>query len=96
MWTEWKNNNYSFVSDFEIPLFIDEIGEICFTYNSALDKYLISFVINDTNGTPYLYEFKFRMTNNDVFSETLESRVYTLKELSYDENEKLTNTFWFK
>ena len=90
-----KKEDYKFVYDFEIPNFqFSSLDDICFTYNSALDKYLISFIINDTNGTPYIYEYKFKMTNNQVFSETIESRIYTLKELSYD-GSKLHNIYWY-
>ena len=68
--------------DFEIPQYDDNgYGELGFTYNSALGTYLITYVLTDGNGTPYLYEHKFKMTSLEVFESSLSTNIYTLKEL---------------
>jgi hypothetical protein len=41
--------------------------------------YLLSFLILDNNGTPYIHEHKFKLDNLVTFNDTLVSNVYTLK-----------------
>lgn len=72
--------------DFEVPQFDKNgIGEVIFTHNSALGQYLISFVVMDDNGTPYLYEFKFKLSSLDDFESSLQTNVYTLRSVEEDE-----------
>ena len=68
--------------DFEIPQYDSSgYGELGFTYNSALGTYLITYILNDGNGTPYLYEHKFKLNSLQDFESSLLTNVYTLKEL---------------
>jgi hypothetical protein len=66
------------LSNFEIP-YLSDINDISFSYNSKIGLYLISFTVNDLNGTPYVYEHKFKLGDIDTFTETLISKVYSLK-----------------
>ena len=66
------------MSNFEIP-YLSDINDISFSYNSKIGLYLISYTVNDLNGTPYVYEHKFKLGNIDTFTETLTSKVYSLK-----------------
>ena len=67
--------------DLEIPACcqIRGLGDVIFSYNSAFKKYLISFVINDMNGSPFLYEIQFRLGS---FSQTLEVTIYSISDNS--------------
>ena len=58
--SKWKK-----FEDFEIPYFDDDVslGKVAFTYNSSLGTYLISYIIDDMNGTPYIFEHKFKITD---------------------------------
>ena len=74
-----ENKEFTNIMDFEVPKFDrNGIGEVMFTHNSALGSYLISFVIMDNNGTPYLYEFKFKLSSLEDFESSLTTNVYTL------------------
>ena len=74
-----KNEDYPNFGDFSIPYMLDyDLGNVCFTYNSSLKLYLISFIISDANGTPFLYEYKFKLKNIDVFHGTLVSNLYSM------------------
>lgn len=90
LWNE--RTKYENILDFEIPQYDNnKLGQIGFTYNSALGTYLISFVIIDENGTPYIYEFKFKMTSVEDFESSLKTNVYTLKTIEND-----TDVYWTK
>ena len=39
----------------------------------------------DGNGTPYLYEFKFKLSSLDDFESSLQTNVYTLRSVEEDE-----------
>ena len=81
--------------DFEIPQYDDNgFGELCFTYNSALGTYLISYIIIDSNGTPFIFEHKFKLSSLDDMESSMVTNVYTLKNLSYDENNVLNDVYW--
>ena len=87
---EWIN-----FLDFEVPQYdANGLGELGWTFNSALGTYLISFIIMDTNGTPYIYEYKFKISSLEDFESSLKTNVYTLKELTYDEDGDLTDVYW--
>ena len=66
------------MSNFEIP-YRSDINDISFSYNSKIGLYLISYTVNDLNDTPYVYEHKFKLGDIDTFTETLISKVYSLK-----------------
>ena len=90
LWNE--RTKYENILDFEIPQYDNnKLGQIGFTYNSALGTYLISFVVIDENGTPYIYEFKFKMTSVEDFESSLKTNVYTLKTIEND-----TDVYWTK
>lgn len=85
-----NNGLYQNFLDFEIPQYDDNgLGEIGFSFNSALGTYLISYVLMDKNGTPYIYEHKFKMTSLDDFESSMKTNVYTLKALESD-----TDVYW--
>ena len=90
---EWNN-----FLDFEIPQYDSNgYGELAFTYNSALGTYLISYVLMDESGTPYIYEHKFKMTSLEDFESSLKTNVYTLKSLTFDEDSgELNDVYWVK
>lgn len=69
---------YDNLSNFEIP-YRSDINDISFSYNSKIGLYLISYTVNDLNDTPYVYEHKFKLGDIDTFTETLISKVYSLK-----------------
>lgn len=80
--TSGKVEEFDDLSNFEIPYAKTsetKLNDISFSYNSSIGLYLISFSINDLNGTPYIYEHKFKLGDINVFVETLVSKVYTLK-----------------
>ena len=81
--------------DFEIPTYDDNgYGELGFTFNSALGTYLLSYVLIDNNGTPYIYEHKFKITSLEDFESSLKTNVYTLKSLSYDEDGQMLSPYY--
>lgn len=83
--------------DFEIPLYDSNgYGNLQFTFNSALGTYLISYVLMDENGTPYIFEYKFKITSLDDFESSLKTNVYTLKELNYNDEGELLSPYWIK
>lgn len=68
--------------DFELPVYDGNgLGEVAFSFNSALGTYLISYIVMDLNGTPYIYEHKFKISSNEDFESSLTTNVYTLKTL---------------
>lgn len=73
---------YQNLLDFELPVYDGNgLGEVVFSFNSALGTYLISYVVMDLNGTPYIYEHKFKISSNEDFESSLTTNVYTLKTL---------------
>lgn len=84
------------VKDFEIPYYPIQyrMEDIVFSYNSALGTYLMSFILHDSNDTPYIYQYKFKCDNLQYFIGSLRTRVYSIKneELSYRWNDKLQPT----
>ena len=54
------------------------MGNVSFTHNASLGVFLLSFVINDDNGSPFIYEYKFKISNIDTFHDTLISNVYSI------------------
>lgn len=81
--------------DFEIPQYDDNgYGELGFTYNSALGTYLISYIIMDCNGTPYIYEHKFKLSSLEDFESSLNTNVYTIKSLEVDAEGNLNDIYW--
>ena len=50
----------------------------------------------DENGTPYIFEYKFKITSLDDFESSLKTNVYTLKELNYNDEGELLSPYWIK
>lgn len=74
--------DYYNLGNFEVPYYSEkptDLKKVSFTYNSNLGMYLLSFLILDNNGTPYIHEHKFKLDNLVTFNDTLVSNVYTLK-----------------
>lgn len=92
-----ENGLHQNVLDFEVPVCDkNSYGNLMFSYNSAIGTYLISYVIMDENGTPYIYEHKFKITSQEDFEDSLKTNVYTIKELKVDEENKLLDVYWVK
>jgi hypothetical protein len=72
---------WSKARDLEIPYFpvAYKMDNIQFSYNSALGSFLISYVLVDNNGTPYIYEYKFKIDNLEYFLGSLITNVYSIK-----------------
>lgn len=51
-----------------------------FSYNSSLNMFLLSYVINSNNGFPYIYQHKFRLFDDDMFKDTIKSTVFSVSE----------------
>ena len=81
------NGQFNNLLDFEIPQYdSNNFGQLVFSYNSALGTYLISYILMDENGTPYIYEHKFKMTSLIDFESSLKTNIYTLKQLKNDDD----------
>lgn len=67
--------------DFEIPYFSEKtiIDQIAWSFNSSLGTYLLAFVVYDMNGTPYIFEHKFKITDNQTLHDSLVTNLYTIK-----------------
>jgi hypothetical protein len=73
------NERYPNFGDLNIPYMKSyDIGTISFTYNSSLKMYLLSFVVTDLNGSPFLYECKFRLNNIDDMHDTMITNLYSI------------------
>lgn len=79
-----KDEYYPSIQDFEIPYYIkqNKIQNVAFSYNSSMKVFLLSFVIRDNNGTPYIYEYKFKCDTVDYFLGSLNSSIYTIKSVT--------------
>ena len=76
---EHHDMTYECLSNFEIPYSEHvEVNDVSFSYNNSIQQYLIAYSLSDPNGTPYIYQHKFKLGDIDTFSETLKSRLYTL------------------
>ena len=74
-----ENQNYPNFGDFSIPYLKNiDLGNVSFTHNASLGLFLLSFMINDDNGSPFIYEYKFKISNIDTFHDTIESNVYSI------------------
>ena len=74
-----ENKQYPNFGDFSIPFVKNiDLGNVSFTHNASLGVFLLSFVINDDNGSPFIYEYKFKISNIDTFHDTLISNVYSI------------------
>ena len=89
-----EDNYYNKFIDFEIPYAVEQLNSIDnveFTYNTNLGTFLLSFVFNDLNGTPYIYEHKFKVNDLQTLHGSLVSNIYTLKgtQIGYTYNSTL-------
>ena len=75
------------IFDFQIPYFNQEveIGQVAWSYNNSLGVYLIAFLINDKNDTPYIHEYKFKVQSLEYLHDSLISNIYTIKNLNEDQ-----------
>ena len=74
-----NNDRYPNFGDLNIPFMTSyNIGNISFTYNSSLKIYLLSFVVTDMCGSPYIYECKFRLTNLETMHDTMVTNLYSI------------------
>lgn len=84
-----QQKRYDKLSDFEIPYFSSDtnIDNISFTFNSSLGIYLLAYIIYDMNGTPYIYEHKFKITDIETFHDSLVTNLYTIKSIVNEDGE---------
>lgn len=85
-------NGYENLSNWEIPYSggiskSEEISwsegniklkDVTFSYNNNLQLYLIAYTLQDDNGTPFLYQHKFKLGDIDTFNDTMKSRVFSM------------------
>ena len=73
-------NGYENLSNWEIPYSEETIklNDVTFSYNNNLQLYLIAYSLQDNNGTPFLYQHKFKLGDIDTFNDTLKSRVFSM------------------
>lgn len=96
LWTDLLSRNeseYSNLRDFEIyykkgKLTLENFD---FTYTSSLGIFLLSLSLHDVNNTPYVYEYKFKLTDVKTFNDSLRTNVYTLKneDVGFKWNDKI-------
>ena len=88
-----KESEYSNLRDFEIFYRGGElkVKTFDFTFNSSLGIFLLSISIHDTNNTPYVYDYKFKLLDTKTFNDSLKSDVFTLKNdgVSFKWNNKI-------
>lgn len=73
-------NGYENLSNWEIPYSEETIKlkDVTFSYNNNLQSYLIAYTLQDNNGTPFLYQHKFKLGDIDTFNDTMQSRVFSM------------------
>lgn len=59
-------------------------SRIKFSYNSSLNWFLLAYIINSNNGFPYIYQHKFKLLDNEMLKDTIQSKVF----LTQDSKEK--------
>lgn len=69
-----ENNLENFEYNYEEKIDPDRI---VFSYNSALNLYLLSYIINNNNGLPAVYEHKFKLASQAAVDRTMRSSVYS-------------------
>ena len=76
-----KDSKLSNLRDFEIYYKAGELKfeNFDFSYNSSLGIFLLSLSLHDTNNTPYIYEYKFKLNDVQTFNDSLRTNVYTIK-----------------
>lgn len=93
-----KEHEFSNLGDLEIYYKTGNLSlNTCdFTYNSSLGIFTLCVSIHDTNNTPYVYEYKFKLNDVETFVKSLQTNVYTLKNqgVSFKWNDKL-NSYHF-
>lgn len=52
-------------------------GRVVFSYNSALNLFLLAYCINNNNGIPTIYEHKFRLSDEESLARSIRSSVYS-------------------
>jgi hypothetical protein len=66
-------NGYENLSNWEIPYSEEyiKLKDVTFSYNNNLQSYLIAYTLQDDNGTPFLYQHKFKLGDIDTFNDTM-------------------------
>ena len=81
-------NNYIKQSDLNIDNFAfyyegyNKPTNIRFSYNSALNTFLLVYILNSNNGFPYIYQHQFKLMDNETFKNTVKSKVFLAREKS--------------
>ena len=74
-----ENENYPNLGDLSIPFMMDyDLGNVSFSYNSSLKLFLISFIVLDMNGSPFIFEIKFKASNIDILHDTMITNMYSI------------------
>jgi hypothetical protein len=78
--SQFFENGYENLSNWEIPYSEENIKlkDVTFSYNNNLQLYLIAYTLQDNNGTPFLYQHKFKLGDIDTFNDTMKSRVFSM------------------
>lgn len=66
--------------NFEYIITKKDMTDCAFTYNNNLDTYVLSYLINEIDGTPSLYVHKFKLRNQETFNNTLLSACYNTRD----------------
>ena len=53
-----------------------------FSHNSSLRIYTLTVLYYDNLGSPCLYNYKFKMDNNDIFNQTLDGKCYMVNDVN--------------
>ena len=87
--TSDEQKRFDKIQDLEIPYYSSQttIENVSFTFNSNLGIYLLAYIIYDMNGTPYIYEHKFKITDNQTFNDSMVTNLYTIKSVVNDNGE---------
>lgn len=74
--------------DFIIPFSnLGLLKRINFSYNGSLNVFLISYLCFDDCETPYLYEHKFKLSDEVIFEKTISTNIYSIS--TPDQTERL-------
>lgn len=97
------DQDVSNINNLELPYYPEKytFEDVSFSYNSLLGSFLISYINIDNNGTPYIFEHKFKCDTIEYFLGSLITSMYTIKnvlnendeiiDINYSYNDKLTN-----
>lgn len=91
-----NEHEYSVFRDFEISYNTKDfkLKSFDFNYNSSLGIWLLTISDWDSNNTPYIHEYRFKLLDIATFAASLISNIYTLKDkgTTYTWNNKINAT----